>query len=327
MGVMVRSAAVGDERSGSGSDHVDSGEADGVVAGPSSPTSTPEPSPDSGPAGRLAGRRVLLTGASSGIGASAAVLLAAEGATVGLVARRADRLDEVLAACRAHAPDSRRWAADLSDLAVATRVADEAWEAFGGLDAVVNNAAIPKRRKAADLTIDEVAAVLQTNFLSPTQITLHLLPRLVAAGSGVIVNVSSLAGRVGVPGEPAYSASKFALCGWTESLYIELAGTGVEARLVLPGAIETEIWDLPDNDPPVYDGPKEPASSVAAAIVDAVATGLEGGGPFETYVPDLKPIVELKTSDADSYLQGAVAFRDGAAIPESSSMSSSSPSS
>jgi short-subunit dehydrogenase len=304
---------VGDD--GAGSDHSDSGEAGWVGVGDETATSKPEPSPGRSPQRHLAGRRVLLTGASSGIGASAAVLLARAGATVGLVARRADRLDAVLAECRQHAPASQRWVADLADLATAARVADEVWDAFGGLDAVVNNAAIPKRRRAADLTIGEIEAVLRTNFLSPTQMTLRLLPRLVAAGQGVIVNVSSLAGRVGVPGEPAYSASKFALCGWTESLYIELAGSGVQVRLVLPGAIETEIWDQPDNDPPVYDGPKEPAESVAEAIVGVVAEALAGGGRFETYVPDLKPIVELKTSDADSYLEGAVAFRDGAGIP------------
>src|SRR4029453_15153710 len=121
------------------------------------------------------------------------------------------------------------------DLDATARLADDVWDAFGGLDAVGNNAAIPKRRRAADLTIDEIEGVLRVNFLSPAQLTLRLLPRLVAAGHGVIVNVSSLAGGVGVPNEPAYSASKFALCGWTESLYIELAGTGVAVRLVMPG--------------------------------------------------------------------------------------------
>jgi short-subunit dehydrogenase len=209
----------------------------------------------------LAGSRVLVTGASSGIGAVTAVLLAERGATVGLVARRPERLDAVLRKCQVHAPASRRWAADL-------------------------------------------------NFLSPTQLTLRLLPRMVAAGRGVVVNVSSLAGRVGVPGEPAYSASKFALCGWTESLAIELAGTGVDVRLVLPGAIDTDIWDLPDNDPPVYDGPKEPPETVAEAIAAAIE-----GDRFETYVPDLKAVVELKTSDADTYLAAAVGFRDGEAPP------------
>ncbi|MGH9211469.1 MAG: SDR family NAD(P)-dependent oxidoreductase [Acidimicrobiales bacterium] len=257
----------------------------------------------------LTGSRVLVTGASSGIGAATAILLAERGATVGLVARRADRLDAVLDRCRVHAPESQRWTADLSDLTTAALVADQAWRAFGGLDVVVNNAAMPKRRRAAELTIVEIDQVIRTNFLSPTQVTLQLLPRLVAAGRGVVVNVSSLAGRVGVPGEPAYSASKFALCGWTESLAIELAGTGVEVRLVVPGAIDTEIWDQPDNDPPIYDGPKEPAEAVAEAIARAIE-----GGVFETYVPDLKAVVEFKTSDADGYLAGAVSFRDGARL-------------
>ncbi len=253
----------------------------------------------------IAGSRVLVTGASSGIGAATAVALTERGATVGLVARRADRLDAVLERCRTHAPRSQRWAVDLSDLDATARLAGEAWDAFGGLDAVVNNAAIPKRRPATQLTVGELQQVLHTNVLSPVHLTLTLLPRFVAAGRGVIVNVGSLAGRVGVPTEAAYCASKFALSGWSEALAIDLAGTGVEVRLILPGAIDTEIWDQPDNDPPIYDGPLEPPETVADAIVAAIE-----GDTFETYVPDLKAIVELKTSDADAYLQGAAAFRD-----------------
>jgi short-subunit dehydrogenase len=253
----------------------------------------------------VAGSRVLVTGASSGIGEATAVALAERGATVGLVARRADRLDAVLERCRAHAPRSQRWAVDLSDLDATARLADDAWDAFGGLDVVVNNAAIPKRRPATELTVGELGQVLHTNVLSPVHLTLRLLDRLIAAGRGVIVNVGSLAGRIGVPTESAYCASKFALSGWSEALAIELAGTGVDVRLILPGAIDTEIWDQPDNDPPFYDGPLEPPETVAAAIVAAIE-----GDTFETYVPDLKAIVEFKTSDADGYLQGAAAFRD-----------------
>lgn len=253
------------------------------------------------------GAAVLVTGASSGIGAATAVALAERGATVGLVARRADRLDEVLQRCRNDAPGSRRWAVDLSDLDAAAAVADAAWNAFTGLDAVVNNAAVPKRRRATDLSGDQLEDVLRTNFLSPARITLRVLPRMIQHGRGVVVNVSSLAGRVGVPNEAAYSASKFALCGWSESLAIDLAGTGVDVRLVVPGAIDTEIWHQPDNDPPLYDGPKEPPEDVASAIVEAI----EGDG-FETYVPDLRSIVELKTSNPDAYLEGAVSFRDAA---------------
>jgi short-subunit dehydrogenase len=255
----------------------------------------------------ISGSRVLVTGASSGIGAATAIALAERGATVGLVARRADRLDAVLERCREHTPGSHRWAVDLADLDAVTGLADEAWTAFGGLDALVNNAGIPKRRPATALTLDEVAQVLHINVLSPVQLTLALLDRFVAAGRGVVVNVSSVAGRIGVPTEAAYCASKFALSGWSEALAIDLAGTGVEVRLVLPGAIETEIWDQPDNDAPLYDGPKEPPETVADAIVAAIE-----GDRFEIYVPDMKAIVEFKTSDADSYLAGAAAFRDHA---------------
>jgi short-subunit dehydrogenase len=254
----------------------------------------------------VAAATVLVTGASSGIGAATAVALAERGATVGLVARRAGRLDEVVQRCRDHVPGCRRWAVDISDPDAAHRVIEAAWDAFGHLDVIVNNAAIPKRRPVTALSMAEVEQVLGTNFLAPARLTLSALPRMIAAGRGVIVNVSSLAGRLGVPNESAYSASKFALCGWSESLAIDLAGTGVDVRLVVPGAIDTEIWDRPDNDPPIYDGPKEPPESVAVAIVEAIE-----GDAFEVYVPDLRSIVELKTSDPDQYLAGAAAFRDG----------------
>ncbi len=253
----------------------------------------------------VAGSRVLVTGASSGIGAATAVALAERGATVGLVARRADRPDAVLAQCRAHAPGSQRWAVDLTDLAAVTRLAGEAWDALGGLDVVVNNAGIPLRRPASRLTIEDVDRVLHTNVVSPIQLTLALLDRFLAARRGVIVNVGSVAGRIGVPTEAAYCASKFALSGWSEALAVDLAGTGVEVRLVLPGAIATEIWDQPGNDPPLYDGDLEPPEVVADAIVAAIE-----GDRFETYAPDLKPIVEMKTSDPDAYIAGAAAFRD-----------------
>lgn len=249
---------------------------------------------------QLDGASVLLTGASSGIGAELAPMLAEKGATVGIVARRADRLEAVLERCRAIQPGCRSWTADLSDLSTAEKVALEADDAFGGLDVLVNNAAVPKRRRVPDLSPDEVEAVMRVNYLSPVRMTLALLPKMAERGRGMVVNVSSLAGRLGVPAEAAYSASKFALCGFSESMAIDLWGKPVEVRLVLPGAIDTEIWDLPDNDPPLYEGPKEPASDVAAGIVAAIE-----GDRFEHYLPDMKAIVEYKTSEIDDYLGGA----------------------
>lgn len=248
----------------------------------------------------LSRSRVLVTGASSGIGAELAVRLAALGATVGLVARRAERLAEVAERCRAAGGEAVVWAADLGDLRRAVEVGNEALERLHPLDAVVHNAAIPKRRHATRLTPDDVDEAMRVNFTSPVRMTLAMLPHFIERDTGLFVFVSSLAGRVGVPIEAAYSASKFALCGFAESLAIDLAGTGVGVRLMLPGAIDTEIWNQPGNEAPVYDGPKEPAGDVADGIVELLR-----GDRFEGYVPDMKAIVEFKTSDIDSYLAGA----------------------
>ncbi len=248
---------------------------------------------------------VLVTGASSGIGAATARLLARRGTTVAIVARRADRLDEVLADCLPHAPASRRWAADLADPAAAADLALEIWDAYGHLDVVVNNAGVPMRRPVTRLTMAEVERAMTVNYYSPVAITLALLPRMIARRQGILVNVSSLGGRLGITTEAAYCGSKFALTGWSEAIAADLAGTGVQVKLVLPGAIDTEIWDQPGNDDPVYKGPLVPAEEVAAGIVEAI-----DGDRFEHYLPDMKAVVEMKTADVDAFFAGMRAMAE-----------------
>jgi short-subunit dehydrogenase len=245
------------------------------------------------------GRTVLVTGASSGIGAALARELAGRGDTLALVARRVERLDQVLADCRTSAPASQRWAADLSDPGGAADLALEIWDHFGGLDVVVNNAAVPMRRHVTRLTMPEVERTMRINYLSPVAISLAVLPRMLERKSGTIVNVSSLGGRLGITAEAAYSGSKFALAGWSESMAIDLDGTGVRVKLILPGAIDTEIWDQPDNDAPLYDGPKEPPEAIAGALADAIESDR-----FEHYLPDMKAVIEAKTSDIDAFMVG-----------------------
>jgi short-subunit dehydrogenase len=244
--------------------------------------------------------RVLVTGASSGIGAALARQLAADGAVVGLVARREDRLEEVLADCQRASPSSRMWVADLADLDRAAAVARDAWDAFGQLDVLVNNAAIPKRRPIAALTPAEVERVMRINFFAPARMTLAVLPRMLQRGQGTIVNVSSMGGRLGIIHEAAYSASKFALCGWSESMAIDLHGTGVAVKLIEPGPIDTEIWDLPDNEDPLYQGPKVPPAEIADGIIAAL-----NSDRFEHYLPDLKAVVDGKNADIDTFIAGS----------------------
>jgi NAD(P)-dependent dehydrogenase (short-subunit alcohol dehydrogenase family) len=191
------------------------------------------------------------------------------------------------------------WVADVGDLDLATRVALEAWDAFGHLDVLVNNAAIPKRREITVLTPAEVEHVMSVNFFGPARMTLALLPRMLARRTGTIVNVSSVGGRLGIIHEAAYSASKFALCGWSESMAVDLHGTGVSVKLIEPGPIDTEIWDLPDNEDPLYQGPKVPPELVADGIVDALASD-----QFEHYLPDMKAVVDGKNADIDAFIAG-----------------------
>ncbi len=262
---------------------------------------------------KVDGAKILVTGASSGIGAALAPILAERGATVGIVARRADRLEEVLEQCRKFAPESRMWAADLGNLTRAEEVAIEAWDAFGGLDVLVNNAAIPKRTRVTELTPTDVHYVMHVDFHSPVRMALALLPRMLERAHGQILFVSSMGGRIPIANEAAYNAAKYAMCGFAEAMLLDLAGTGVEVKLVLPGPIATEIWDQPDNEPALFDVEKVPAEDCAAGIADAIA-----GDGFEYYVPavfpggvDAKEIAVGKTQHCDRYLRGMAEFAKG----------------
>ena len=252
----------------------------------------------------IRGASVLVTGASSGIGASLAVLLAERGArAVGIVGRRVDKLDAVAARCRAAGAECLAWAQDLGDVDAAEHLIVEAWDRLGVLDVLVNNAAVPMRRDVRQLTVSELQDTMRIDFESPARMALMVLPRMLERDRGVIVNVSSLGGRLGIAHETAYCAAKFALCGFTEAMSIDLGETGVGVRLVIPGPIATDIWDRPGSDAPLYDGPKESPSMVAEGIVAAI----EGEG-FEHYLPDMKSIAEFKTSEIDVFLEGSAAM-------------------
>jgi short-subunit dehydrogenase len=119
-----------------------------------------------------------------------------------------------------------------------------------------------------------------------------------------------MGGRIPIANESAYNASKFALAGWSEAACLDLYGTGVAVKLVLPGPIATEIWDQPGNEPALFDIEKVPAEECAAGIVEAI----EGDG-FEYYVPaifpggvDAKEIAVGKHQHCDQYLSGMAQF-------------------
>ena len=131
------------------------------------------------------------------------------------------------------------------------------------------------------------------------RLTLAVLPRMLQRGSGMIVNVSSVGGRLGIIHETAYCASKFALCGWSEAMAVDLHGTPIVVKLIEPGPVDTEIWDQPGNEEPLYQGPKVPPDEVAAGVIAALGTDR-----FEHYVPDMKAVVDAKNADLDAFIAG-----------------------
>jgi short-subunit dehydrogenase len=252
----------------------------------------------------LEGCRTLITGGSSGIGAGLAEALAERGATVGICARRADRLSEVVGRCMEHSPDSRMWVVNLADINAVDQLAIDVVDAFGGVDLLINNAGIPKRRHVTALDIDTITAVMHVNYLSPIRLTMALLPQMLTRGSGTIVNVSSVAATLSAPGEAAYDASKAALTAFSEAMAVDLWEAGIKVMVVYPGVIDTELFHLPDNDEPDLPVQAEPVS----VCVDAILHGLESGSA-QVYVPQwFHDVAANKAQDVGKYLEGTAAY-------------------
>jgi short-subunit dehydrogenase len=216
------------------------------------------------------GSVVIVTGASSGIGHATARELARRGATVLAVARREERLRALVEACRADSPASGYLAGDLGERGFAERVIADCVARHGRLDALVNNHAISKHKHALHTSAEEAEQVLRVNFLSCVWTTYAALPVLLRQpGGGVVVNVSSFAAQVVPPREGLYAASKAALDAFSAGLCNDLAGSEVHVGLVIPGAIDTEIWEKEDE-PPGFSGKKHPPELVVRAILRVI---------------------------------------------------------
>ena len=252
----------------------------------------------------LQGKTVLVTGASTGIGAALAEGFAARGATIGICARREDRLAEVLERLRKHSPESRSWAIDLADLDGIAGFAATAERELGGIDMLVNNAGIPKRRHVTRLDPETVESVMRINYFSPVRLTLALLPGLIERG-GRIVNLSSVAARLGPPIEGAYAASKAAITAFSECMAVDLRDTDVKVHIVNPGVIDTELFHLPDNDPAMTEAVEAlPTEAMVEPVLRALDEGL-----FEVYVPEtFAGITAHKFADADAFLANTIAY-------------------
>jgi NADP-dependent 3-hydroxy acid dehydrogenase YdfG len=195
----------------------------------------------------LAGRWIVVTGASRGIGAELARRLAADGARLALVARSREALTALAGELGAEPV-----VCDVGDSAQIERAAERIGTLAGGApDVVVNNAGVFTITAAHKTSVELFRRTLDVNLLAPFAFVHAFLPGMRARGSGHLVTLGSVADRNIFPGNAAYSASKYGLRALHEVLRAELRGSGVRATLVSPGPVDTELWDPidPDNRP------------------------------------------------------------------------------
>lgn len=189
----------------------------------------------------FANKTFVITGASMGIGRSLAISLAQQGANLVLAARSQAALEEVLVACEHQGTKAIAIATDVSQLEDCQRLVEGAIANFGQMDGLVNNAGISMLslfEEVTDLTIFE--RVMQVNYLGAVYCTHYALP-YIKASRGMIVAISSICGKTGIPFRTGYVASKHAMQGFFDTLRIELQGTGVDVLVVSPGFVATDI--------------------------------------------------------------------------------------
>jgi len=221
------------------------------------------------------GLNALVTGASSGIGRLLALRLAGEGARVALVARRHDRLEEVAAQIARDGGEALVLPCDVSDRGQVHDAAARALTRFGGIDLLVNNAGYGHHRRFLDWDLEDMERVMGVNYLGALYWTKAVLPQMVERKRGWIVFMASLAGRIGMPEESAYVASKFALVGLSEALSIELEDDGVHVLTVCPAIVRTDFFDEEAlaNMPPVSKRTMMEPEMLVDAVIKALAQG------------------------------------------------------
>lgn len=214
-------------------------------------------------------RTAIITGASSGIGAACARAFAGAGLRVVLVARRADRLDEVVAAIRAAGGDASAVVADVTDEAAMDRVVADAVEAYGGVDVMVCNAGVGWNGRLDETPTDVMRQLMEVNFFGTFYAARAAVRHFRAARRGHLFIVSSIVGRRALARGGAYAATKFAQVGLGEAARAELRGSGVHVTLVHPVSTDTEFRDAMARDfgqAVRGSGPRQPAEVVARAM-------------------------------------------------------------
>lgn len=216
--------------------------------------------------GKLAGKKAIVTGASSGIGKEVALMLLQAGAQVSLISRNPD-LSELSTGSKA-----KGYAIDLGDIATVSASIQEIVTDMGGVDILINNAGMAYIGELIDMPLAEWQKLFDLNLTSVFQCLQATLPTMRSQKSGTVINVVSIAGKQGFPNWAAYSASKFALLGLTQAIAAEEQPHGIKIMSICPGSVDTPLWDtLGDKVPPSFNrSAMLKPSTVAESIMSLV---------------------------------------------------------
>jgi short-subunit dehydrogenase len=184
---------------------------------------------------------VMITGASSGIGRGLAIELGRRGAKLGLVARRAEVIDEVVREVEAAGGKAMALPANVQEVDSISAAGDKLRASFGPIDVLIANAGIGLTRDAANFSAAEVSDVINVNVIGASNSVAAVIPEMVKRGSGQLVAISSLAAYRGLPRSAAYCASKAAVSAFFESLRLDLEPRGIDVSIIHPGFINTPL--------------------------------------------------------------------------------------
>ncbi|MCZ6582565.1 MAG: SDR family oxidoreductase [Thaumarchaeota archaeon] len=220
-----------------------------------------------------AGKVVVVTGASSGIGEESAIEFAKRKANVILVARRKEKLDQVAQKISKYNSQVMTLQCDVSQKSQVESMSKTVLEKTGRIDILVNNAGFAIYGTVADLKVEEIESQIATNFFGMIYCTKAFLPKMLDQKFGHIVNVASVAASFGLPGMASYCASKFAMLGFSEGLYHELKGTGVGVTVVSPIMVRTNFFDNTSfKSVPKYSLTSLSSKTVAKAVIKAASS-------------------------------------------------------
>lgn len=189
----------------------------------------------------LKGKTALITGAGRGIGRATAIALAKEGVHLGLIGLTMSNLEKVTAELEQYDVNVSAATADVADLEAVHQAVEHIKSDLGSIDILINNAGIAKFGGFLDLTPEEWENIIRVNLMGVYNVTRAVLPDMIERKSGDIVNISSTAGQKGAPVTSAYSASKFAVLGLTESLMLEVRKHNIRVTALTPSTVATDL--------------------------------------------------------------------------------------